>query len=116
MIDTSSRASRRSFYNSAKWNRTRKAVLERDHYECVWCAAEGKVATNIDGRNTLEVDHIKELEYYPELALDMDNLRTLCKYHHNQRHDRFEFKTKQRKRTRNYREDEWFGNQTPPGK
>lgn len=31
----------------------------------------------------LEIDHVKELEDYPKLALDNDNLRTRCKMHHN---------------------------------
>ncbi|HFR3976716.1 TPA: HNH endonuclease [Streptococcus suis] len=109
MLDTSTRESRKLFYNSAKWALTRQAVLERDHYECLWCAAEGKVTTNLSKNTALEVDHIKELEYYPELALDMNNLRTLCKYHHNQRHQRFEFKSNKQTKPKNYREDEWFG-------
>nr|DAR84995.1 MAG TPA: HNH endonuclease [Caudoviricetes sp.] len=54
-------------------------------------------------RENLEVDHIKELEFYPEFALDIDNLRTLCKACHNKRHDRFD------KNDRNFRKDEWWG-------
>ncbi|HEM3878449.1 HNH endonuclease signature motif containing protein [Streptococcus suis] len=107
MVDVSTRESRRAFYNSSPWRNLRREVLERDHYECQWCAAEGKVTT-VD-RDVLEVDHIKELEYYPEYALDIDNLRTLCKYHHNQRHERFEFKKTSKKKNRFFREDEWWG-------
>lgn len=107
MIDTSTRNRRREFYNSPEWRKTRKEVLERDHYECQWCAAEGKLTNT-----KLEVDHIKELEYYPELALELDNLRTLCKFHHNQRHERFEFKSSKEKKKRLFREDEWWGD--PP--
>ncbi|NRG68933.1 HNH endonuclease [Streptococcus suis] len=109
MIDTTSRESRRAFYHSTAWRRLRLEVLERDHHECLWCAEEGKVSTD-----DLEVDHIMELEHYPELALDIDNLRTLCKYHHNQRHERFEFKKRKPKKERTFREDEWFG--IPPTK
>ena len=43
--------------------------MSRDHFECVWCRDQGKVTTD-----NLEVDHIKELEYYPEFALDIDNI------------------------------------------
>ncbi|MFI9033540.1 hypothetical protein ACIGHE_11780 [Staphylococcus pasteuri] len=32
-----------------------------------------------------------ELETHPELAYELDNLQTLCKYHHNKKHGRFEF-------------------------
>lgn len=107
MIDTSTRESRSAFYHSTAWKRLRLEVLERDHYECLWCAEEGRVTTD-----DLEVDHILELEHHPEQALDIHNLRTLCKYHHNQRHERFEFKKRKLKKERTFREDEWFG--TPP--
>ena len=109
-IDVSTRDSRKEFYNSPEWKKIRIEVLERDHYECQWCAAEGRVTSNKGyNRKTLEVDHIKELEYYPELALEIDNLRTLCKHHHNQRHKRFEFKRDKQKPNRTFRDDEWWG-------
>lgn len=41
--------------------------------------------------SALEVDHIKELKDYPELALVDDNLRTLCKDCHNKRHGRMKY-------------------------
>ena len=98
MIEVSTREERNQFYNSSEWRVLRKLVLERDHNECVWCKDEGKVT-----RENLEVDHIKELEFYPEFALDINNLRTLCKSCHNKRHDRFD------KNARNFRKDEWWG-------
>lgn len=45
---------------------------------------EGKVTTE-----DLEVDHIEELQDRPDLKLDPDNLRTLCKACHNKRHKDF---------------------------
>ncbi|MCQ9215026.1 HNH endonuclease [Streptococcus sp. O1] len=104
MIDVSSRASRRIFYQSKAWRYLRQQALERDHFECQWCKSEGKVTTELD--SVLEVDHIQELEYYPEKALELDNLRTLCKECHNKRHKRFQFKTIA-KRVPQFREDEW---------
>ncbi|HGS1028810.1 TPA: HNH endonuclease, partial [Streptococcus pneumoniae] len=80
MIEVSTREERNQFYNSSEWRTIRRQALKRDHYECVWCRDEGKVTTT-----NLEVDHIKELELYPEFALDIDNLRTLCKACHNKR-------------------------------
>ena len=65
MIEVSTRADRTEFYNSSDWRELRKLALERDHYECVWCRDEGRVTMD-----NLEVDHIKELEFYPEFALD----------------------------------------------
>lgn len=98
MIDVSSREARNNFYHSSDWQRVRRQVLQRDHKECIWCKNEGKVV-----RTNLEVDHIKELEFYPELALNLNNLRTLCKDCHNRRHGRFN------KNRREFRRDEWWG-------
>lgn len=77
------------FYLSTAWKHKRLEILKRDNYECQWCKAEGKVNTNEHA--VLEVDHIQELEDHPELALENDNLRTLCKDCHNKRHKRFGF-------------------------
>lgn len=95
---------RREFYNSSEWRSLRRQALERDHYECVWCREKGRVT-----RNNLEVDHIKELEFYPEYALDLDNLRTLCKECHNKRHGRFQFRISQKMIEKNFRTDEFWG-------
>ena len=65
---------------------------------------EGIVTTQYDA--ILEIDHIKELEDYPELALENDNLRTRCKMHHNKKHKRFEFRENKKKRKW---DDEWWG-------
>lgn len=80
------KADRKKFYNRKQWINLRKERLELDNFECQWCKQEGKVTTHADA--VLEVDHIKEIEYYPSLALDIDNLRTLCRSCHNIRHDR----------------------------
>lgn len=104
MIDVSSREARSAFYNSSSWRQLRRQALERDHYECVWCREEGKLITD-----DLEVDHIKELEYHPEFALDIDNLRTLCKECHNRRHGRFQYRKSQKLQDKLFRSDEWWG-------
>lgn len=77
-----------AFYKSSKRQKLRLEALERDNYECIWCAQEGRVTTQHD--TVLEVDHVKEIEQHPELALELDNLRTLCKLCHNKRHNRFD--------------------------
>jgi 5-methylcytosine-specific restriction enzyme A len=89
----------RKFYKSSQWNGVngvRKQVLMRDNYECVMCKREGKV--HLDSvkvkseRKSIElnVHHIKELEHHPELALELDNLQTVCLRHHNKEHNRFQ--------------------------
>jgi len=53
----------RKFYRD--W---RKAVLERDDYQCTRCGSE----------HYLEVDHIKPYSLYPDLRFDINNGRVLC--------------------------------------
>lgn len=56
---------------------------------------------------TLEVDHIKELADNPELALDDDNLRTLCKDCHNRRHGRMNYKHTNKKLNKWADDEKW---------
>ncbi|GIP63354.1 HNH endonuclease [Virgibacillus pantothenticus] len=80
---------KKSFYNSSAWRKLRLRALERDNYECQWCKREGKVTVDSikeDGKRkeiVLNVDHKYPIEHYPKLALTLDNLETLCVYHHN---------------------------------
>ncbi|BAP85517.1 gp65 protein [Paucilactobacillus hokkaidonensis JCM 18461] len=99
-IKTDTHAHRAEFYNSVEWRGMHDYVLHRDNYECQWCKEQGRVTRlgDVDrhGRPiVLEVDHIKELEHYPDLAMDPDNLRTLCKDCHNKRHHRMNYSTHQ---------------------
>lgn len=97
---------RRNFYNSMPWRLKREEIKLRDNYECQWCKEEGRVTT--EAHSILEVDHIKELETNPELALVNENLRTLCKDCHNKRHKRFRYSKRSKKASK--WNDEWFGN------
>lgn len=85
MIDVSSKQARAKFYGSSEWRRLRQQCLERDHYECQWCKQEGKLTT--------------------QYALNIDNLRTLCKDCHNKRHGRFNYRESKRKKKW---DDEWW--------
>lgn len=95
MAEYQTKEQKKKFYKSKEWESLRLRVLERDNYECIWCREEGKVTTK--EHVTLEVDHIKEIETNPELAEELDNLRTLCRNHHNLRHNRFGFNNKPNK-------------------
>lgn len=70
------------FYNSKEWGICRENVLIRDDYLCQECLK--------DPENPLipadMVHHIKPLEEYPELALNEDNLESLCNSCHNKEH------------------------------
>ena len=102
-LSVSSKESRARFYNSQRWRQMRDYVLRRDGYECLFCKEEGKVTTTYDA--VLEVDHIKELEHHPELALDEGNLRVLCKDCHNKRHERFNYRPRNKEKKW---DDEWW--------
>lgn len=71
------------FYKDTYWrNYLSPKILERDHYECQECKKEGKLTIKQHNRK-LDVHHIKELEKYPELAYEENNLETVCVNHHN---------------------------------
>lgn len=87
----------KAFYNSSAWKHKRLEILDRDRYECQDCrkrlieAAEAGERMSGDDRKLRraeEVHHIKELREYPELALNDDNLVSLCAKCHNMRHGR----------------------------
>lgn len=92
IVDT--KEDRAAFYGTHEWKAKRQEILARDNYECLWCKEEGYVTTR--EHSILEVDHIEELKDRPGLALDDENLRTLCKDHHNKRHKRFNYRPKKK--------------------
>ncbi|WP_340014662.1 HNH endonuclease [Paenibacillus sp. FSL K6-1318] len=87
---------KRKFYDSGDWKRLRTEVKQRDNYECQPCKRNGLVSIDTNeysesaGRKKIQlvVHHIKELEDHPDLALDIDNLETVCVDCHNREHDR----------------------------
>lgn len=93
---------KKKFYRSAAWQKLRKQALERDNYECQHCKEEGRVTVDSikeEGQRkeiVLNVDHKYPIEHYPQLSLMIDNLQTLCIYHHNVKEGRI-FKRKENK-------------------
>lgn len=66
----------KDIWHSWEYQAWRKAVFRRDKYTCVLCG---------DARGgNLEADHIKPRLLYPELTLDVNNGRTLCKTCHRE--------------------------------
>ena len=68
------------FYHSQQWQRMRQRILRRDAYMCQNCKRYGKQI------EAVEVHHIQHLEDCPELALDPDNLISLCRKCHRKAH------------------------------
>ncbi len=105
---------KRKFYDSKPWKILREKIKKRDNYECQECKRKGRVTIDTNEYSEsakrkkimLVVDHIKEIEGYPELALDEDNLETLCVTCHNKKHGRYVNYLKCRKKPK--WDDEWW--------
>ncbi|AVI30949.1 MULTISPECIES: HNH endonuclease [Bacillus subtilis group] len=67
-------------YNTARWKRVRKAVLNRDGYLCCECKRRGLITNG----NT--VHHIIALRDDPSKAFEINNLETICLECHNKEH------------------------------
>lgn len=70
------------FYRSYAWNKMRSAVLYRDHYECVKCKKKGLY------ERATTVHHVVYALVDPKLALEPDNLISLCRECHEEIHGR----------------------------
>jgi 5-methylcytosine-specific restriction protein A len=71
------------FYKSKKWIKSRTNTLERDFYLCRLCYIE-KLVTTAD-----MVHHIVELKEDKSLALDAENLISLCDGCHKKVHGKY---------------------------
>ena len=70
------------FYKTMTWQSKREYILSRDKYLCQQCL-KNKILTPAD-----TVHHKMFLEYRPDLALEDDNLMSVCRYCHEQIHKR----------------------------
>lgn len=69
----------KKFYKSRQWQRAREYVLKRDRYLCVKC---GNPAEEVHHKEHLNESNIND----PEIALNPDNLQSLCKDCHFREH------------------------------
>lgn len=75
------------FYHTAAWRRVRRLALQRDHFLCQECLRNNKIT------QATEVHHIKELESFPSLGLELSNLESLCwQCHEHTKHKKQERK------------------------
>ncbi|MCM3628793.1 HNH endonuclease [Paenibacillus glycanilyticus] len=91
---------KRRFYDSPSWRSLRRVIVERDNFECQQCKRNGLVVIDTNEYSEtakrkkiqLVVHHIRELERYPELALEISNLETICVACHEKEHKRMPMK------------------------
>jgi len=75
------------FYLTGAWKRVRLQRLRRDGYVCQDCLKKWLEDPRWGApRRAVLVHHIQPIESHPELALDENNLVSLCDGCHNQRH------------------------------
>ncbi|WP_407270033.1 HNH endonuclease [Radiobacillus sp. PE A8.2] len=114
MPEYKTKEQKRKFYDSGSWKQMRKRIKQRDNYECQECKRRGRLTIDTNEYSEsakrkkimLVVDHIKEVEDYPELALDEGNLQTLCVNCHNFKHGRYVDYSLWRKKPK--WDDEWW--------
>src|SRR5690554_2336937 len=88
------------FYATKAWKQIRLERLSKDNYLCQRCKKKGLITAGTT------VHHVKPLEDYPELALDINNLTSLCNTCHEQiekRRQRWREKKKGKKKQRKAR-------------
>ena len=70
----------KQFYMCTAWKQVKDAALKRDHYECQRCKKKGKMTP------ATVVHHKRYLRDRPDLALNLDNLESLCNECHYKEH------------------------------
>jgi 5-methylcytosine-specific restriction enzyme A len=101
MTEYKTKQQKQRFYKSGPWRKLRLVALERDNYECQQCKRKGKFSK---GQN---VHHIKEIYRHPKLALELDNLETLCINCHNEEHKRTFNNIGTKKDRKVWRDERW---------
>ena len=74
------------FYHTAAWKRIRQAALMRDGGMCQACMERLKDGVGFRPRRATMVHHIIPVKERPDLALELDNLRSLCDACHAAEH------------------------------
>lgn len=63
------------FYNTTKWKKLRKSILERDNHICQRCLHKFEYIET----EYLQVHHIQSRRDYPELSYEPSNLICVCR-------------------------------------
>lgn len=89
------------FYKSARWRKVRAARLQMDNGKCCDCMEQFLNHGGAHPRDAVMVHHVIPREIRPDLALDIDNLRSLCDACHNKRHPEKGMKVEEAESARN---------------
>ena len=73
-----------SFYKSKTWQRTREAYLRSVGGLCEECLKRGIYTPGVIVHHKIHLT--PESIQHPEIALNFDNLKLLCRYHHAAAH------------------------------
>lgn len=71
-IQTKTGVTSTDFLYSFEWRKLRMMALKKHGAKCQCCGATPATGA------VMNVDHIKPRKFFPELALDLDNLQVLC--------------------------------------
>lgn len=74
------------FYHRAEWKRIRAVALARDGGYCQDCLEKFRAGIIRKPRRAVMVHHIIPYKERPDLALDLNNLRSLCSKCHEEHH------------------------------
>lgn len=74
------------FYHTAAWKRARQAALLRDRGMCCECMDRIRSGIGVKPNRATMVHHVIPITERPDLALDLNNLRSLCWECHNREH------------------------------
>jgi len=69
------------FYLTKEWEKVRHQALIRDNYTCGKCGV--KCLGKKRGKPSPNVDHIQPRKEHPARAMELSNLRTLCRSCHS---------------------------------
>ena len=81
-IRVASQTEASAFRRKNKWTKISKAIRERDHYLCQVCIRNLYLTDTTLTHDGVSVHHIVPLAENGSLALDGENLITLCARHH----------------------------------
>ncbi len=74
------------FYYTMAWRRVAALRRQMDDHKCAYCVERWRAGSGVRPRAAELVHHVIPRSERPDLALDLDNLRSACNTCHNQLH------------------------------